>query len=227
MTDTLSELRQQVMAAVAAVGRGEYRDGSSTQEGRPYQPIPFNEFADVPAQKPEPVEREWRLIAPTIPATAKSLLDVGANIGFYSWKLAKAGFADVVAVETDPANLAVLNALRAWSGLAQVAVATDLDAVLDWRRHFDVGLMLNVHHWIVKDRGFDATTRLMWRIARQVDVLYFQTAHRGQASLYCVDELDGPLAVANHLHDVGFADVELLSASQHGDARYLFRASTR
>ena len=48
-----------IRSRITRLGTAGYRPGSSTRPGRPYQPIPFPEFADIEAQKEASVRREF------------------------------------------------------------------------------------------------------------------------------------------------------------------------
>ena len=67
-------------------------------KGMYYNPIPFMEFRDIPPLRHWPEER-WHLMG-RIDFTGKHVVDIGANMGYYSFLAAEAGAGYVVPVET-------------------------------------------------------------------------------------------------------------------------------
>ena len=212
-TDTIKEL-------VAKIAIDGYRDGSSTRAGVPYQPIPFDEFADIPAQKGDRVRAEWEKVR-ELAQSPDRVLDIGANIGFYSFMLAKEGATDVMAVERDPDNVAVLKALATWSGLAVQVRPTVWETM---NGTYDLVLMLNVHHWIHKSDGEERTNLLMRMIALNCRQLIFQTAHLEGGAFYTVPGLRNEDDIALYLTRMGFHDVRAVGKTMHGKERVLFSA---
>lgn len=217
---------EDIRALVARIGAGGYRPGSSTQPGRPYQPIPFPEFADIEAQKGDSVRREFGQIIAAMQSRGirpRRVLDVGACVGFYAFEFARRFGCQVVAVESDPDARAVLASLASWSGLP-VETPASLDSALEVP--FDLALMVNVHQWIDADLGPAATLALMRRIGRQAGTLFFQTAHDNGSAFRTVPYLTSFDDLVAYLQHAGFKSVEFVAENQHrGAPRYLFLAS--
>lgn len=214
-----------IRALVARIGADGYRPGSSTKPGRPYQPIPFPEFADIEAQKEEQVRFEFAQVVRAMQSRKiepARVLDIGACVGFYAFQLAQRYGCQVTAVEADPEARAVLDALATWSGLP-VEARSALDEALEGK--FDLALMVNVHQWIEADRGREATLGLMRRIARQAGTLFFQTAHANGSAFRTVPYLRRFGDIPRYLRRAGFDSVEVIAESLHrGVPRYLVLA---
>jgi len=121
-----------------------------------YHPIPFEEFKHLTTStNRKNAYRKWSLIEKVInsifilPQQKLKVLDIGANAGFYSFMLAKAG-ADVTAFEPH---------IR-YSKIAKF-LCREKRISIDWRpqlfdfslvkdKYFDLTLMLSVFQWIAK-----------------------------------------------------------------------------
>jgi SAM-dependent methyltransferase len=243
-----------IKALIEELGVGDYRDGSSSYHGMPYQPIPFAEFQDVPSQKGFVVRQEaavvfshmgWPLeLLPDVGPRAgykpkplqpvgrgvlgevHSVLDVGANVGFYSLLAAKRG-CRVTAVERDDRNARILRALATWQQL-NVWVEPDLAQALSSEATFDVALLLNVHHWIHKQLGSARTDALICEIGRRARNVYFQTPLEWNRSFYVVPGLKSPEDVRLYLASVRLTATLIAESDHHtNDPRYLFHARGR
>lgn len=249
-------MAQGLADALAKLGTGKYRDGSSTYAGRPYQPLPFHHLPPVPSQKGAIVRAEagvifehlgWHVSLPDVGDDAgyrpaqpampgwdpevpgvSRVLDIGANIGFYSLIAATLG-KRVIAIEADERNVEVMDILRASIG-AEVLCLPDVDMVrpdaCGVTFDFDVTFMLNVHHWIHKQRGDDETNALMRDLARMTKCIYFQTPLTWNRSFYNVPGLDTPHDVLRLLESWGFEQPRSISQCDHhdDDPRHMFFA---
>lgn len=220
----------QIRNAIAQIGKGDYKPGSSTRVGVPYQPIPFFEFMDIAAQKRENVIIEHALLNEhccRLPQV-RTVLDIGANVGYHSFLLARCFGARVVSVEADPANLLVLRMLASNEactyGRGTVFGVPDIEQAFLLQDHADVTIMLNVHHWIEKARGREATVELMRRISAHTNHLFFQTAQKGCNTFYAIDYLETSDDIAAYLRECGFAQARLVATTDHKKPRYLFHA---
>lgn len=202
------------------LGRGEYRDGSSTRAGTTYHPLPSVELATkVPHHKGLAVESQALLA--DVPEGGL-MLDIGASVGFFSIGLADR-FTTVIAYEADPAAAAVL---RECARGRNVLVKAKHFTLQDARSLplIDVCLMLNVHMWIEKQQGKERTLELMREIERRTGGFYFQTASKESGGRCQVQWLRGEQDEQSYLHACGWEKVTKIAESkEHGGVRRLWR----
>ena len=215
-----------IKSLIARLGAGRYRDGSSVTPGWTYHPIPFVDFADVPAHKTA-ARHELATIRACLEKQGRTgggrLLDVGCANGFFTFQL-RNDFTQVVAIEADPDAAAVINELCRLYHISNVELRNQRLQASDFGR-FDVMLCLNVHMWIHKQLGHDSTKELMTLAAASVGQLFFQTAHAESRGMSIVRELRNRADIEGYLSECGFGDVQCLcTTTRHGGIRYLFHA---
>lgn len=105
-------------------------------------------------------QARWEAMEPHLPAAA-TILDVGANFGWFGWNICRTRPECVVAsVEADPRSAAVQRQVLASNELRRVCLLTDRAGVRMARRftaagqRFDAVLCLSVLHWIADHRSF-------------------------------------------------------------------------
>lgn len=213
-----------VRAAIAKVGCTAH-PGSSLLSGIPYQPLPFPELMDLKAQRPL-AWLEWAQIQRECHRRGwwpGSVLDLGANVGMHTWLWADIG-TSVLAAETDPANLKVLEAIRRWKGYQPLVQVTDCYAPTSDRR-FGMALCLNVHQWFNQEWGRRRTTAYLKDVAQQSEVLVFQTAHAGSYGKVTVPWLRTKLDCLRYVQTLGKKSVEIIGESGYKSPRYLIWAT--
>jgi SAM-dependent methyltransferase len=161
-----------------------------------YHPLPFEEFRTLrTSSKASASEDKWRLIERSLGSRAdlagKTILDVGANAGFFSFSMAQRG-ARVDAYE--PHEYYVSLGRR-------IAQATSLDVTWFQRpltagdlagKHYDIALMLSVFQWISEgNQRLDQAVELLETVARSTRTLYFELGcNAGKSAI----EVDGATA---------------------------------
>jgi len=193
--------------------------GSSVSIGVPYQSLPFDALADIASQKGAQVASEYGVIERHIPERFATVLDIGANVGFHSFMLSrKPGVVRVDAVDADPDNRALMAELAAQSGecvFAHSAIPDDA--------HWDVCVMLNVHHWIENKIGYEGTRLLMQTLSQRVGTIFFQTAHQ-ESRAHVLSALRNEAGIGSYLEECGWGCVRSLGSTQPGPPRFLFTA---
>jgi SAM-dependent methyltransferase len=124
------------------------------QKGHIYHPIPFPEFSHLEtSSNSQEVLKKWNLILQTMTmlypggAAGLSILDVGANAGFYTFSLAQQG-ARVTSFEPHPRYGPIGQFLAAEKGLDVDWHPVAFDPQLVGDRYFDFVLMLSVFQWM-------------------------------------------------------------------------------
>ncbi len=206
---------------VALIGPKERCDGSSTREGWTYHKIPFDGFDDVPVHKTACVVERDLVVDDLVGFDYKSVLDVGCNVGWFSFYFARLG-KEVLGIEADRSVFGVANFLR---DRAQLSNLDFWSGSFDDRcpLNYDVVLFLNVHMWIERQIGLQRTADSLRNLT--LKRLYFQTAHAASGGKAKVKRLKGLDDIAIYLQSCDFSKVKLLGeTTAHGGIRYLFRA---
>jgi membrane-associated phospholipid phosphatase len=141
-----------------------------------YQPLPW---AGLHAsRRPEAIESRWAAIEPVIEQVdAGSAIDVGANVGLYTLRLAEAGLVSV-GVERDArfARMALYGRKKACLPDAGIMVVQLDPSNAEVLPVADATLVLSVWHHFVREHGLQPATALLaeiWRHTRKV--MFFET----------------------------------------------------
>lgn len=111
----------------------------------PWRKGPFSLFGvDVDAEWRS--EQKWHRLAPHLHCADAAVLDVGANNGYYMFRLAQAGATYVLGLDTQLKAVVQFYLLQRYANLPNVAlVPLRLEAIADnntWRNQFDIVLAL-------------------------------------------------------------------------------------
>jgi hypothetical protein len=157
---------KELRANVAAPDRG----------GRAYQPVLHPDLADIPSLHGHD---RYEMIRAGLPVDGGTLLDIGANWGYFSQRFADAGF-DCWAVERAEREFYFLDRLRRANGNRFRAVKGSLFEV-DIPHTFDVVLALNIfHHFLKRRDSYDALCAFLDRIQFRHMVFQPHLAHEAQ-----------------------------------------------
>jgi hypothetical protein len=167
-------LRERVLARVKELGR-TYEDGNSDLLGYTYHPIPFAGFEHVNAHRGECDARLRAILDAVTVRPGDWILDVGANVGFFAFSLARLG-AIVEAYEPHSASFEIGAALSKLYKTDVIFINRGLAAtsLRYLRPHYRAILLLSVFHWIVKQEGDEAAARILQDLASRADVLFFE-----------------------------------------------------
>lgn len=163
----------QLRAAIAELGHGEYVPGSSATAGYTYNPLPFDGCQGIPCHRPSSPER-WAIIAANTVFEGKTVLDVGCATGYFSFKAQQAGARKVFGVDHDPKAIAVCEAAAVCYGVTHVkfGVCGAQEAMQgDW----DVAFAFAVLNWLPRS---DAEMWLRWA-AEHVCTLWIEMPFEG------------------------------------------------
>jgi SAM-dependent methyltransferase len=209
------------------IGSEGYRDGSSTEKGWVYHPLPFPEFEDIPVHKKTATNELKEIIeySQVDFSQQPSILEIGSAVGYFSFNLAKLG-AEVVAFEADSFAYKVAEALRVYKRFENIKFINQnfsQEVLTQFEKCFDLVLMLNVHMWIHKQLGESATKELMKLLAQKTRKIAFQTAHAESGGMYTIKSLKDKNDVYNYLIECGFKNVQYIrETTEHGGKRILF-----
>ncbi len=205
-----------------------------------YQPDPFglvSSGADVD-RDPEGTLKKWLLIKDELPDEPYTALDLGCNIGYFSFNMARNNADHVVGIELERGPVLVAEKLKILGRVGNVGFlnSTITDRNVDLLGEYDVILFLSVFHHIVYAHGMDAAKYVLSAlINKSRKALYFETGQGDQgfgkmagympkimkedARDYCTDLL----------LECGAGNIQLLGETplKNGVSRLLFKVLKR
>ena len=176
----------------------------------------------------------WDLMGPVIAQKKGVFLDIGCNIGYFSFKAAEIGCYSY-GVEANDFNLTCCNAIKTKMKVNNCSFIKGLvdDKFVEQMPAFDTILNLSVfHHW-VKAYGADKAQNMMRQLAQKCSTLIFETGQSDEVNTKWADQLtfmgDKPKEwIENFLFDIGFKEVNVIGSFPTGLTqvnRYLFVAT--
>ena len=154
-----------------------YEDGNSNCRGYTYHPIVFDDFSQVSYHRDvSGCEERFRAILEDIHIKpGDRVLDVGANVGYFAFSLAKHGaIVDAVELQTDSFEIGASLAKMYNMDVCYLnkPISRQLLAHLD--NQYKCVLLLSVIHWVMKQCGREETIELLREIARYSDTIFFE-----------------------------------------------------
>ena len=149
-----------------------------------HQALPW---LDVPGKRAAGSDSRWHAIAPLLErAEARTALDLGCNVGFFTLKLAQEGIA-AVGVESHPTFYRTALYAKRRLGLTNVGflVLTLTPATVELLPEVDVVVFLALWHHLVRTHGLDEATAMLeaiWRRTRRM--LVFETGENEMPASY-------------------------------------------
>lgn len=158
-------------------------------------------------------EDRWEAFSVYLPKEKGSVLDIGCNIGYFSFKSAEEGhFA--YGVEYHRSNILICYAIKNVTSAQNTTFIRhfiDIDYLKTMPR-FDTVINLSVfHHW-VKGYGFDHAKEMMQVLADKCDCLVFETGQSDEQGSQWPEILkfmgDNPEAwIKSFLKEIGFKKI--------------------
>ncbi|HMB51923.1 MAG TPA: methyltransferase domain-containing protein [Thermoanaerobaculia bacterium] len=139
---------------------GEVHAYAAERGGRAYQPYLHPDLAPIPSDQGH---ERFDLLLAALPIRSGTLLDLGANSGYFSHRFEAAGF-DCVAVERSEKEAHFLTALRDASGRRFEILKGSLTEV-PLPPRLDVVLALNIfHHFLKTEAGYRELSDFLGRL---------------------------------------------------------------
>lgn len=170
-----AHLRQRILDRVSQLGRW-YEDGNSDLVQFTYHPIPFPGFESVNSHRKDMDDRLAAVVKAINPTPGDWVLDIGANVGYFSFSLEKKG-AYVEAYESNSDTFEIGAALSKLhrANVLYLNKPFGTPALAYLRSHYKAVLLLSVFHWIVKQEGLEPATSLLQQLAERCDLILFET----------------------------------------------------
>ncbi len=139
-----------------------------------YQPLPWLNLSSE--KRDASTFARWEAIEKSMATTSGSAVDIGCNMGFFTFKLAEKGLLPF-GIDIEPGFAIYHDRIRQTTGLSSSFCATEIDLdLMNGLPSFDVTIFLSVfHHW-VKRYGYEdakAMFSTLWRKTQKE--LFFET----------------------------------------------------
>ena len=153
---------------------------------RAYQPPPFSWMSGCGCHRSEEATlRRWELIKENLPSSGFTALDIGCNIGFFSFRMREHGAELVLGADPDRGSLLVADKVKhveRIDGVAFTRLAITPDNV-EKLGEWDVIVFLSVFHHINLQFGFEKAKAVLSALLQNArSMLFFET---GQADDGC------------------------------------------
>ena len=196
-----------------------------------YQPVFGNEKH---ASVTRGCDDRWAVIGPILKEKGGSLLDIGCNIGYFSFKAAENGCYSH-GIEADSFHITCCNAIKHGTKSKNVLFLkgmVDPDFAEKMPAYDNIINLSVFHHW-VKAFGAEQAQEMMKNMAQKCKALVFETGQSNEVGSQWPEHLafmgEDPKAwIENFLREIGFSNVEVIGTFPTGLTdvdRYLFLAT--
>lgn len=217
------EMRKRVLARVRELGR-QYEDGNSDLMAYTYHPIPFPGFEQVNCHRSEIGSRLEAILSRLSIDPGDWILDIGANVGFFSFSLERLG-AMVEAYEPNSPSFEIGAALSKYHKASVLYINKPFgrETLRYLRPRYRAVLLLSVFHWIVKQEGKEGAAAILQDLARRADLIFFEVPSRPGDGMFDHELFRSKSATEEFLRETlpGVAISELAHDQEWG-GRYLF-----
>ena len=200
-----------------------------------YQPDPFDLFNNVEVDRDtEGTTEKWTLIKEHLPKEAYTALDIGCNIGYFSFKMAQGGADHVLGIDIERGPLLIAEKLKLLGRVGNVGFCTlaiDQKNVELLGQH-DVILFLSVFHHLVYVHGMGTAKFVLEQLIRKTrKVLFFETGQGDQGfgkmagAMPKINKDEAEKYFTDLLLDCGAARVEMIGVTvlKNNVTRLLFK----
>lgn len=154
------------------------RTKSTKIPGCLYQPLLHPDLQDIPSF--HTCEDRFTAIKNDLTLHRGTLLDLGANLGYFSFKFENMGF-QCVAVESDEKDVEVIDKLAKQKNIELVQCDMLDERIMDKLNHyhFDIVLALNIFHHFIKTKDkHEALKKLLEKL--NIGIMYFEPHSKGE-----------------------------------------------
>lgn len=145
--------------------------------GNVYQPLTHPDLQNIPSAHGE---ERFSIIRDHLPQSKGSLLDIGANWGYFCHRFEQLGF-DCYAVEADPQNVYFMEKPKIASDCRFKIITTSIFAYDD-KHNFDVVLALNIfHHFLKKKEDYHRLINFLQKL--DTKTMFFEPHHTSEPQM--------------------------------------------
>lgn len=196
---------------------------------RYYQPV----YGNAGSSSKRECEDRWNVMKDYLPQPPFSFLDVGCEIGYFTFKANECG-AVTIGVERDRRAYDLANAIKR---LRHREKTTFYNMEIDEQTSaglpcVDVLCSLSIYHHWVREGGFEGADRIFSNLCDRTHALFFETGQPDEkiswAAKLTFMEPDIKAWIMQYLHSKGFEDVRCLgefSTHKSEVPRFLFYAA--
>ena len=154
-----------------------------------YHPIPFFEFRNLSTQvdNRSPYQRLAMILSVYQDLQGMRILDLGCNVGFYSFSLAKRG-ANVTGIDSRSQYVDFAAFLARIYEVPATFIKTQIapEFVRQAKERFDVTLCFSVLQWVISQRGMDFARQVLRSVSLKSRAMFFDVpVNSGKARLTC------------------------------------------
>ncbi len=193
-----------------------------------YHPIPFHEFSDLTTQVDgiTPYRRLSMILNNSTDLDGKKVLDLGCNLGFYSFSLAKRG-ARTMGIDVRQEYIDIATELaQIYEVPASFACgAVSPEWILQQPGRYDLAISFSMIQWVIDQKGMEYGMSVLRAISEKADMLFFDVAvNSGKACLRCAPGHELAFSYDLLRDSTGYEEVAYLGeVSPYGaDVRHVF-----
>lgn len=209
----------------------QYQPGNASKPGHIYNPIPFDDFADIPHQREACAERFELIQQHLITQAPATFLDLGCHTGYNCFRMNHLGFTST-GIEKDPLTASIAQDLNALYNLEiQFITGAITSSLLNSLGQFDLCFFLSTYQWLVYAHGDSTANNLLYQVMEQCDEMYFETS-MGMEGKMKLPQLPNVQAVETLLKQGPHERVKCLGpvvapVQSLGLKRYIFQTSKK
>jgi SAM-dependent methyltransferase len=157
----------------------DYFSFAKLSGGKLYQPAYHSDLGDIPSF---PAKEKFNLIESNLGLKQGKVLDIGANLGYFCFRLEEIGF-DCCAVEINPQEVYFLKRLKtANDARFEIFQGSIFDYQKDKSLDFDIVLSLNIfHHFLKRESSYEELKKLLRRLRCQE--MFFESHNPGESQM--------------------------------------------
>lgn len=175
----------------------------------------------------------WRSIEKVVPKKKGSMLDIGSNIGYFTFKFSEKGFLSH-GVESDVFNIIISNSIKEKNKINNAIFSQDIvdeKFIEKMPYYFLINNLSVFHHW-VKRFGQEKAIEMLKNISKNCECMFFETGQNNEKKMSWSKSLefmgdDSRIWVRDKFKEFGFKKIEVIGQFPTGLSkvnRYLFFA---
>jgi len=226
--DDRKRVIESIRRKVKALG-SRYEDGNSNCRGYTYHPIVFPEFNNVAYHRDVSGcdERLKAMLSAVEIREGDRVLDVGANVGFFSFSMAKKGaIVDSVELQSESFEIGAALAKLYDMNVSYINKPISRKLLHHLDNSYKCALLLSVVHWVMKQCGREETIELLRDIAQRSEIIFFEVPSTAEDGMVVHEDFTSLKKVKSFLVEAlpEHNATELLIGEKWGN-RVLFKIS--